>query len=98
MLKGQKVQTIPVKYTDRIHGFQGRFVKIISKAELKVQLGRNTRIEDGDWHLRCAIVQLTRRHHECKCGSRDVTAHFRRTWYIQGEPWDEMQTFYEVDI
>lgn len=92
------MQTIPVQYTDRIHGFQGRFLKVVSKAELKMALGRNSGIDEADWKLRCAIVRLTRRHHECTCGSRNVSAYFRRTRYIQGEPWGEMQTFYEVDM
>lgn len=92
------MQTIPVQYTDRIHGFQGRFLKVVSKAELKMALGRNSGIDEADWKLRCAIVRLTRRHHECTCGSRNVSAYFRRTRHIQGEPWGEMQTFYEVDM
>ena len=92
------MQTIPVQYTDRIHGFQGRFLKVVSKAELKMALGRNSGIDEADWKLRCAIVRLTRRHHERTCGSRNVSAYFRRTRYIQGEPWGEMQTFYEVDM
>ena len=92
------MQTIPVKYTERIHGFQGRFLEIVTKAELKIRLGRNSCVEDSDWRLRCAIVRLTRHHHECKCKSRNVAAYFRRTRYIQGEPWGEMQTFYQVDM
>ena len=27
-----------VKYTDRIHGFQGRLLKVVTKAQLKVEL------------------------------------------------------------
>ena len=92
------MQTLPIKYTDRIHGFQGRLIEVLSKAELKVRLGRNGSITEADWRQRCALVRLTRRHHECKCGSRNVSAHFRRTRYVQGEPWGEMQTFYEVDL
>ena len=92
------MQTIPVKHTDRIHGFQGRFLGIVAKAELKILLGRSGSIEDSDRHLRCAIVRLTRHHHRCKCNSRNVVAYFRRTRYIQGEPRGGMQTFYEVDM
>ena len=92
------MQTLDVKYTDRIHGFQGRLLKIVTKAQLKVELGRNAAVRDADWKTRCALIKLTRRHHECTCGARDVSASFRRTRYVQGEPLGELQTFYEVDM
>ena len=92
------MQTLDVKYTDRIHGFQGRLLKIVTKAELKIELGRNAAVRDADWKTRCALIKLTRRHHKCACGARDVRASFRRTRYVQGEPLGELQTFYEVDM
>ena len=92
------MQTIPVKYTDRIHGFQGLFLKVVSKAEFKINQGLNTHVKEDDWKTRCAIIKLIRHHQVCKCGSTNVTAYIKRTRYIQGEPWGEMLTFYEVDI
>ena len=92
------MQTLPVHYTDRIWGFQARLVKTVTRAEVKVITGRNHSIHDDDFNVRCAIVKLTRRHHECRCGSRDVAAYFRRTRSVQGEPIGELQTFYELDV
>ena len=92
------MQTLPVHYTDRIWGFQAQLVKTVTRAEIKVITGKNHSIHDDDFHVRCAIVKLTRRHHECRCGSRDVAAYFRRTRYVQGEPIGELQTFYELDV
>ena len=33
------MQTLDVKYADRIHGFQGRLLKVVTKAQLKVVFG-----------------------------------------------------------
>ena len=63
------MQTLPVHYTDRIWGFQARLVKTVTRAEIKVIAGKNHSIHDDDFHVRCAIVKLTRRHHE------NTTAH-----------------------
>ena len=92
------MQTLDVKYTDRIHGFQGRLLKVVTKAQLKVELGRNAAVRDADWKTRCSLIKPARRHHECACGARDVSASFRRTRSVQGEPLGELQTFYEVDM
>lgn len=60
------MQTLPVHYTDRIWGFQAQLVKTVTRAEIKVVTGKNHSVHDDDFHVRCAIVKLTRRHHECK--------------------------------
>ena len=49
------MQTLDVKYTDRIHGFQGRLLKVVTKAELKIELGRSAAVRDADCEAKRTI-------------------------------------------